>query len=83
MIVATLRVGKALAELENNGKWSSDSPSLERFLNRFFGPKTIPPSPAAGFSEYANQAREAAQMLQGELVWNESLQDETDEGIVY
>jgi hypothetical protein len=70
-VIAVLRfkASPLEAHLDDNGEWIANDDTLEKLLNARFNPVLFPPSPAAGISEFAAQAREAARQLGGELEW--------------
>jgi hypothetical protein len=64
------------ATLDDAGLWSSADARLRSYLNILFGTRAIPPSPSAGISPFAEQARRAAAELGGTVEWpNESSGD--------
>jgi hypothetical protein len=60
------------ATLDRAGRWHSTAPVLEKYLNVRFGPKLLPPSPAAGVNPFSAQAVEARAVLGGTLSWPEA-----------
>jgi hypothetical protein len=75
---------KAPAELDDDGVWSCQDPALAEVLNALYSPAHYPPSPAAGHSPYATQARVAAAATGGELQWPEIPEPtEEEKGRVY
>jgi hypothetical protein len=78
--VATITFGdgRTIAHLDDAGAWHSDDLSAQVYLMTRFGPLAIPPSPAAGMSPFAGQARAAAEHLKAEIAWTAAAPGPTD-----
>ena len=55
--------------LDADGVWITPDPTLTVYMNTIFSPTVYPPSPTAGNSEYAAQARAAGTKLGTEPRW--------------
>ena len=77
-MVAKLTFGKSTAVLDGLGNWSSNDAHLLTTLRTNYSATLYPPSPAAGGSIYAAQARAAARQLGGKLEWGDLGEDEPD-----
>ena len=77
-MIAEIKVGNVTARLDENGIWQSSDSAATKVLNNQFGPLAIPPSPSAGFSEYAGQAREAGAFFKVPVRWFSSGKAEKD-----
>lgn len=80
-MIAKLVLGADEIELSDNGIWKSRNTGLALYCNMAFDPQMIPPSPAAGTNEFAEQAREAQRVLGGRLEW--APQPKSNLGTVY
>lgn len=80
-MVAELTLKHGKVRLEDDGVWTSERADFAKTFNFLFGKDTIPPTPSAGSSPYANQARKAVELSGAKVEWAPAAL--TEPGIVY
>ncbi len=71
------------ATLNDQGVWESNDAAIATYLNAVFSSKAVTPSPAAGVSMYARQARKAAAKLGAKVTFPVTEEVEGEQDRVY